>query len=59
METLDAVESIDPKVYGVLVVDSITPLWEAARASNPVGFTGRWVRFTCTSATLSVRGSVS
>lgn len=31
METLEAVESIDPKEYGVLVIDSITHLWEAAR----------------------------
>ncbi len=30
METLDAVESIGPE-YGVLVIDSITHLWEAAR----------------------------
>ena len=33
METLEAVESIDPKVHGVLVIDSITHLWEAARAA--------------------------
>jgi hypothetical protein len=33
METLEAVEEIDPKVYGVLVIDSITHLWEAARAA--------------------------
>jgi hypothetical protein len=31
METLEAVESIDPKVYGILVIDSVTHLWEAAR----------------------------
>jgi hypothetical protein len=31
METLDAVESIDPAEYGVLVIDSITHLWEAAQ----------------------------
>ena len=33
METLEAVESIDPKIHGVLVIDSITHLWEAARAA--------------------------
>lgn len=33
METLEVVESLDPKVYGVLVIDSITHLWEAARAA--------------------------
>ncbi len=33
METLEAVESIDPKTHGVLVIDSITHLWEAARAA--------------------------
>jgi hypothetical protein len=33
METLEAVESLDPKVHGVLVIDSITHLWEAARAA--------------------------
>lgn len=31
METLEAVEQIDPAVYGVLVIDSVTHLWEAAR----------------------------
>lgn len=31
METLEAVRGIDPAKYGVLVVDSITHLWEAAR----------------------------
>jgi hypothetical protein len=29
METLVAVESIDPSTHGVLVIDSITHLWEA------------------------------
>ena len=33
METLEAVEEIDPNVYGVLVIDSITHLWEAAKAA--------------------------
>ena len=33
MDTLAAVEELDPKVYGVLVIDSITHLWEAARAA--------------------------
>ncbi len=33
METLEAVESIDPKTYGVLVTDRIPHLWEAARAA--------------------------
>lgn len=33
METLEVVETLDPKVYGVLVIDSITHLWEAARAA--------------------------
>lgn len=33
METLEAVESIDPKVHGVVVIDSITHLWEAAQNS--------------------------
>jgi hypothetical protein len=33
METLEAVESLDPKIHGVLVIDSITHLWEAARAA--------------------------
>jgi hypothetical protein len=33
METLEAVESIDPNEHGVLVIDSITHLWEAARAA--------------------------
>lgn len=31
METLEAVSEIDPSEYGVLVIDSITHLWEAAR----------------------------
>jgi hypothetical protein len=33
METLEAVEELDAKVHGVLVIDSITHLWEAARAA--------------------------
>ena len=33
METLEVVEGLDPKVYGVLAIDSITHLWEAARAA--------------------------
>jgi hypothetical protein len=33
METVEAVEELDPKVYSVLVIDSITHLWEAARAA--------------------------
>ena len=31
MDTIEAVESLDPKEHGVLVIDSITHLWEAAR----------------------------
>lgn len=31
MEVIEAVESLDSAVYGVLVIDSITHLWEAAR----------------------------
>lgn len=31
METLEAVESIDPKEHSVVVIDSITHLWDAAR----------------------------
>jgi hypothetical protein len=30
-EAVEAVEGIDPKLYGVLVIDSITHLWEAAK----------------------------
>ncbi len=33
METVDAVQNIDPNEYGVVVIDSITHLWEAARAA--------------------------
>lgn len=33
METIDAVESLDPHEHGVLVLDSITHLWEAAMNS--------------------------
>jgi hypothetical protein len=33
MEVLEAVESIDPEVHGVVVIDQMTTLWEAARAS--------------------------
>lgn len=31
METIEAVESVDPKEHSVVVIDSITHLWEAAR----------------------------
>lgn len=31
METLEAVNDLDPNEHGVLVIDSITHLWEAAR----------------------------
>lgn len=31
METVEAVESLDPSVYSVLVIDSVTHLWDAAR----------------------------
>jgi len=33
METIEAIESIDPAEYGCLVIDSITHLWDAARAA--------------------------
>lgn len=33
METLEAVLELDTNVHGVLVIDSITHLWEAARAA--------------------------
>lgn len=33
METIEAFESIDPEEYGVVVVDSVTHLWEAAKAA--------------------------
>lgn len=33
METIEAVEGIDPAEYGILVIDSVTHLWEAARAA--------------------------
>lgn len=33
METVDAIESIDTNEHGVIVIDSITHLWEAARAA--------------------------
>jgi hypothetical protein len=32
-ETIEAIESIDPKEHGVVVIDSITHLWEAAKAA--------------------------
>jgi len=32
-EALEAVEGIDPAVHGVVVVDSITALWEAAKST--------------------------
>lgn len=33
METIEAVESLDPNEHCVLIIDSITHLWEAARAA--------------------------
>jgi hypothetical protein len=33
METLEAIEELNPKIYGVLIIDSITHTWEAARAA--------------------------
>lgn len=33
MDTVEAIESIDPAEYGVVVIDSITHLWEAAQAA--------------------------
>lgn len=33
METVEAIESVDPAVHSVIVIDSITHLWEAAKAS--------------------------
>lgn len=33
MEAVEATESIDPNEYGVLIIDSMTHLWEAARAA--------------------------
>ena len=33
METIEAVESINPKVHGALVIDIITHLWKAAGAT--------------------------
>lgn len=33
MEAIEAVESIDPKEHSVVVIDSITHLWEAAQAA--------------------------
>lgn len=33
MEAVEAVESIDPNEHGVVVIDSITHLWEAAQAA--------------------------
>jgi len=32
-ETIEAVESLDPKTHGVVVLDSMTHLWEAAQAA--------------------------
>lgn len=32
-ETVEAVRGIDPNVHGVLIIDSITHLWEAAKAA--------------------------
>lgn len=31
METVEEVEALDPKVHGVVIIDSMTHLWEAAR----------------------------
>lgn len=31
METVEAIESVDPAKYGVIVIDSITHLWDAAK----------------------------
>lgn len=33
METVEAVESINPEEHGVVIIDSVTHLWEAARAA--------------------------
>lgn len=33
METLEAVETLDPAVHSVVVIDSVTHLWEAAKAT--------------------------
>jgi hypothetical protein len=33
MDVLEAVETLDTNLYGVLVIDQMTTLWEAARAS--------------------------
>ena len=33
METIEAVEGIDPNEYSVLIIDSVTHLWEAAMAA--------------------------
>lgn len=33
MDTIEAVESVDPKEHSVVVIDSLTHLWEAARAA--------------------------
>ncbi len=33
METLEVVEALDTKTYGLLVIDSITHLWQTARAA--------------------------
>jgi len=33
METLEEVKALDPNVYGVVIIDSITHLWDAAKES--------------------------
>jgi hypothetical protein len=33
MEMIEAIEGLDPKVHGVLIIDSVTHAWEAARAA--------------------------
>lgn len=33
MEMIEVVENLDTSIYGVLIIDSIIHLWEAARAA--------------------------
>lgn len=33
METVEAIEALNPEEYGVVVIDSVTHLWEAAKAT--------------------------
>lgn len=40
-EALDAVENIDPNVHGVLLIDSISALWDAAKATYQGKLTSR------------------